>query len=585
MPVRLQLSRPLIIWLMIWLAASVACAWAKSVDATAAPYGPTMRVVIVHSVDASCGLNCPEWISAEGAITKDVPAAFHQVFKQLGTRKLPILVHSPGGDIESARRIARDIRRHHFDVVVARTWFENCGAGSTACPPPGEAKGLPFAYSAICASACSLVLAGGEHRYVPTLNRVGVHRPHRVAPPESGRAFRTPLSAAMEARDQRVLREEMTEFFNSMGIANHIVDLSMETPPSDIRWLTRGQLLDLKLVTNLTGGDALIAGLRPKANSSPVRYATQGGTGVGIPRVKVLSKPKRLETASAFHVAVNDVYSLDFIFSHRPVETDVSVTAYVRRFGDLEPGQPYGLRVEFGDAPANSVSISATPTDGPSSPVLRGHLSLSDYCRLAAGEDRLHLTVPSTIGPRETNGAILRLLTASDVWPSCAPGPMAAAQQAPAGLTPSATFSVPPPLPPPPPSGPATTARIDLNDIYGLNLTFRHANAREVLVTAEVLRLGVVQASRPYELLLYVSDRGTFALVPPPPALASVELAGWMTINDYCALARSDVNLRLFVPSDIGRRETTGVTRRILTDADLWSECHAATPESASATH
>jgi hypothetical protein len=229
--------------------------------------------------------------------------------------------------------------------------------------------------------------------------------------------------------------------------------------------------------------------------------------------------------------------------------------------------------------------MSATPADGPLSPVLRGHLPLSDYCRLAAGEARLRLTVPSTIGPRETNGTVVRLLTTSDVWPSCAPGPNATSEQARAGLPPSGTVSVPPPLPVPPPSGPATTTKIDLNDLYGLNLAFRRENARDVLVTAEVLRLGVVQASRPYEVLLYVPDRGTFALVPPPQALPSVELAGGMTIKDYCALAKSDVNLRLFVPSAIGRRETTGVTRRILTDADVWPECQTTTPDSASVTH
>lgn len=576
----------MVLWVLALIAASCAGVAAKNVDVTPSPYGPAMRVLIVHAADTTCGQSCPEWISAEGAITKDVPASFLRIFKELGKRKLPILVHSPGGDIDAARRIAREIRGHHLDVVVARTWFESCGAGSASCPADGEPKGVPLAYHAICASACSLLFSGGEHRYVPTLNRIGVHRPHYRAVPVNGHVTAAPLSPAMEARNLKWLRGVMLTFFSRMGIAEHIVDLSFETPSTDIRWLTRGQLLDLKLATNLTGGDELIAALRPRQETAPVRYATQSGNGAVVPRVKVLPRPTTLQTASAFHVAVNDLYSLDFIFSHRLAETDVAVTAYVRRFGDLQPGQPYGLRVEFGDALASSLSISTPPADGPLSPVLRGHMPLSDYCRLAAGEARLHLTVPSTIGPRETNGTVVHLLTTRDVWPSCASGPAATAQQAPTGLTPPGTFSVPPPpVFVSPPSGPVSTARIELNDIYGLNLIFKRANAREVSVTAEVLRLGVVQASQPYEVLLYVPDRGTFALVPPPPALHSVELAGGMTIKDYCALAKSAANLRLFVPSDIGRRETTGITRRILSDADVWPECQTMTPDSASATH
>jgi hypothetical protein len=412
MPARLHLSRPLIIWLMIWLVVSVAGVWAKGADPAPNSDGPVMRIMIVRSTDTTCGDRCPEWISAEGTITKDVPAAFHQIFKQLGTRQLPILVHSPGGDLGSAHRIARAIRRHHLDVIVARTWFEGCGAGSATCPADHEIKGLPMSYGAVCASACSLVFAGGEHRYVPTLNRIGVHRPHRVTDARNGRMTAAPLSSAIETRYMAMLREEMTQFFVGMGVSDHIVDLSLETPSTDIRWLTRGQLLDLKLVTNLTGGDGLIAGLRPKEQVAAV-HSVQS---VKLPSTAPVAT---FETATAYNVTVNAVHALDFVFSHRKGDPDVNLTVSVRRFGLLQPGRLYALRVEFDADMGSAISASSDLADGPSSPLLRAKMSLNDFCSLGLSDDRLRLTVPSSLGRREAAGRVTHILQPPDLWPEC----------------------------------------------------------------------------------------------------------------------------------------------------------------------
>ncbi len=483
MTVRAQLSRSLTAWALVWLTVMVAGAWAKGADPASSPYGPTMRIVIVRSLDATCGINCPEWISAEGAITSEVPAAFQKIFKQLGTRKLPILVHSPGGDLASARRIAREIRRHHLDVIVARTWFEGCGAGSATCPADHDIKGLPISYGAVCASACSLVFAGGEHRYVPTLNRIGVHRPHRVTDGRNGRVNAAPLSPAMETRYVAMLREEMTQFFVSMGVSDHIVDLSLETPSTDIRWLTRGQLLDLKLVTNLTGGDGLIAELRPKEGAAPLATAQSPFVPSGLPQLGVRG------VASPYQ-------AYQWTTVHMP-----SPTAIVP---SMLPSIPYPrVQPVAKQVPALDVRLSSVP----SSPV-----------------------------------------------------PLRA--------------------------GIASVTMIDLNDVYSLRLTFGHNDRTDsVLLMAEVFRFGIVQTAAVYELRLELPQQSSFVATALPTDLAATQLRGNFPLKDYCTLAKSDVHLRLFVPSDIGRRETTGVTRRILTDADVWPACRTTTPESASATH
>jgi len=81
--------------------------------------GPSeMRFIIARSSAVGCKLNCPEWISAEGAITADTPALLKRVLKKLGTRKLPIIVNSPGGDVDAALQLGRIIRKNGLDIAI-----------------------------------------------------------------------------------------------------------------------------------------------------------------------------------------------------------------------------------------------------------------------------------------------------------------------------------------------------------------------------------------------------------------------------------------------------------------------------------
>jgi len=58
-----------------------------------------MQVRIVRSAASGCEPDCAEWISAEGDIVDATPAAFEQVFRKLGKRRLPVLIHSGGGSV------------------------------------------------------------------------------------------------------------------------------------------------------------------------------------------------------------------------------------------------------------------------------------------------------------------------------------------------------------------------------------------------------------------------------------------------------------------------------------------------------
>ncbi|RUW99710.1 hypothetical protein EOA27_35240, partial [Mesorhizobium sp. M2A.F.Ca.ET.037.01.1.1] len=91
--------------------------------------GPTMRFVVVRSSATGCEPNCPEWISAEGTIEAGTPALFRRLLKTLDGRQLPIVVNSPGGNVDAALQLGRMIRKNKLDIAVGITEFSGCSPG------------------------------------------------------------------------------------------------------------------------------------------------------------------------------------------------------------------------------------------------------------------------------------------------------------------------------------------------------------------------------------------------------------------------------------------------------------------------
>src|SRR5215471_7595404 len=69
-----------------------------------------MRFVRVVSADPACKPNCPEWLSAEGQITPGSAKTFAGAIANLKGRRLPILIHSPGGSVADAGAMGELIR-------------------------------------------------------------------------------------------------------------------------------------------------------------------------------------------------------------------------------------------------------------------------------------------------------------------------------------------------------------------------------------------------------------------------------------------------------------------------------------------
>jgi hypothetical protein len=69
-----------------------------------------MRFVRVVSADPACASTCPEWLSAEGLIEPGAAADLAKALEGLEGRRLPILIHSPGGSVRDAIAMGELIR-------------------------------------------------------------------------------------------------------------------------------------------------------------------------------------------------------------------------------------------------------------------------------------------------------------------------------------------------------------------------------------------------------------------------------------------------------------------------------------------
>lgn len=91
-----------------------------------APVSPPMIFAIVRSGTIGCEPNCPQWISAEGQIMPGSASQFRKILKQAGKLRLPVVITSPGGDVEAALAIGQMIRQRKLDVLVGWTLFTGC---------------------------------------------------------------------------------------------------------------------------------------------------------------------------------------------------------------------------------------------------------------------------------------------------------------------------------------------------------------------------------------------------------------------------------------------------------------------------
>jgi hypothetical protein len=233
--------------------------------------GGPMRIALVRAPGPACDPICPMWIVADGKILAGSAEKLRKVIQSMAGRRLPILINSPGGVVAEAMAMGRLIRRNGLSVAVARTSLAACEPGGKSCKDQRATTSLP----AMCASACSLVLAAGVRRYVSDTGFVGVHELvtirtvthttrwykifYRIVGDrrqEISRRFLSEKSStsstAAEAGED--LERSVADYLVEMGVGEPALRLTAMTPSTSIRILRISELEVSHLATHVLKG-------------------------------------------------------------------------------------------------------------------------------------------------------------------------------------------------------------------------------------------------------------------------------------------------------------------------------------------
>lgn len=252
---------------------------------------PAMEVHLVRSGEPGCEPGCPEWIAAQGRIEAGTLRRFKAALAKAGKRRLPVLIHSPGGSVADALSMARLVRARGLDVVVSKTDLVTCDRQDAECrklAAKGVRIGVPVADAAMCLSACPFVLAGGVRRLAGPGGAIGVHRIStfqiytkvlRRFRYETKTQWGIPVGVEKRVVSEKTLSRtkvptvtsdksyaELKSFFIEMGVSPDIMPLVQRTPSDRIRWLSAVELVRFKLVTRLATGEQLILRSKVKVN-------------------------------------------------------------------------------------------------------------------------------------------------------------------------------------------------------------------------------------------------------------------------------------------------------------------------------
>jgi hypothetical protein len=236
------------------------------------PAGPPMTFAIVRNAVTGCEPNCPQWISAEGQIMPGSAGQFRKILKQAGKLRLPVVITSPGGDVEAALAIGQMIRERKMDVLVGWTLFTGCNPSVKTCKLPKEQKGvfagIAMTNRAYCFSACPFILASGQKRVLGSGAVLGVHEittqpiTQRIRYNETYRMVngkkkvlsrkvvsRKNIIGKMTTKLSKPFDKKLRNYLNTMGVSLTMLDLLHLAPPSSIHNLTTEEMNSTRLVT------------------------------------------------------------------------------------------------------------------------------------------------------------------------------------------------------------------------------------------------------------------------------------------------------------------------------------------------
>ena len=263
---------------------------------------------------------------AEGEIRSDTAKRFKTFLKTVGDRKLPVVIQSPGGDLDAALAMGRMIRAKKMDVAVGYTTFTSCAPRQKGCDAAKTSgyTGIAAPGFAYCNSACPMVLAGGTRRLVGSWAHLGVHQVtttmirEKIFDKTTTRIVKGKkvVSKKVVGRKKagsynttkmgKALRRKMETYLAEMGISRDLMEPIRQTAATDMLKLDQSQMLALNLITSLDRVEALTGLTVCKANPTPANCRTvatavakAAGEGKAGAKTSKATSPAQVKEASA----------------------------------------------------------------------------------------------------------------------------------------------------------------------------------------------------------------------------------------------------------------------------------------------
>lgn len=203
-----------------------------------------------RATSPACGLDCAEFIYAEGDITRDSAEKLMLMASRL-KKPLPVYLHSAGGSLEGGLSLGNVLRKGAMPAVVARMQPLAC-TSPAACGEADQRAGITvFAdqpLAGLCHSACAYSFAGGTARHLPQGSLVGVHQFFVARTDDKTRRPLTSYSREDFVHLQKTVAV-VAAYLADKGVGVDLLTLAAEVDPSTIRPLSFAEAKGFQLAS------------------------------------------------------------------------------------------------------------------------------------------------------------------------------------------------------------------------------------------------------------------------------------------------------------------------------------------------
>lgn len=224
---------------------------------------PPISFYVAKGETGVCGPGCDTWIAGEGTIETGAAARFKRVLQQV-KGNLPLLLSSPGGNVDEAIVIGRLLRERNMTVGVMRTVPKDCrdGVSDQACAKIKASKRVVEAAltsdKIMCNSSCVFVLLGATKRLLDPHVQLGIHGVKVTFTNARGREFDASSRPDLRGRERRSLaaiNDRLERYAREMTGRTDLIKASRLIPHERIKVLDRGDIFKFG-IDNRDAGDS-----------------------------------------------------------------------------------------------------------------------------------------------------------------------------------------------------------------------------------------------------------------------------------------------------------------------------------------